>query len=81
VVIREDIPDRVLEERINALRIRSQTRNVAVDRGDLLNSERKKIAFLFLSEFAATLPDVAGDELAADDWALREMERLGFFRA
>ena len=81
VVIREDIPDRVLEERINALRVRGQTRNVAVDRGDLLNSARKKMAFLFLSEFAATLPDVAGDELAADDWALSEMERLGFFRA
>jgi len=81
VVIREEVPEKVLEGRINALRIRGQTRNVAVDRGDLLNSERKKLAYLFLCEFATTLPEVDGDELAADDRAFSEMERLGFFRS
>jgi len=80
MLVREDIPERVIEERINALRVRDQLKSVARDRADWLNSDRKALAFLFLNEYALSLPAIGGDELAADDWALSEMERFGFFK-
>jgi len=80
MLVREKIPDKVLDERMNALRIRSQIKNVAFDRADTLNSEQRKLAYLFLSEYASSLPDVRDDELLADDWAFTEMERLGYFK-
>ena len=80
LLIGEDIPETVLDDRINAMRIRSQLKGIAVDRADALNTEKKKLTFLFLNEYALTLPEMEGDELLADDWALREMDRLGFFR-
>lgn len=42
ILIKEHVSDRVMNERVNALRVRSQLKNVAFDRADLLNSERKK---------------------------------------
>ena len=80
MLIREYIPEGVVEERINALRLRDQLKNVAYDKADMLNSVRKKLAFLFLEEYTSSVPDLAGDELAADDWVFDEMERLGFFK-
>jgi hypothetical protein len=79
ILIKEHVSDRVMNERVNALRVRSQLKNVAFDRADLLNSDRKKLAYLFLSEFAVSLPDVQ-DDFLADDWSFDEMERLGFFK-
>lgn len=79
ILIAEMIPDEVLEERITALRIRSQLKSVGYDRADLLNSDMKKIAYLFLKEFAATNPELAADELAADTWVFEQMDQLGMF--
>ncbi len=73
------IPDEILEERIRALRIRNQIESVAYDRADLLNSDMKKVAYLFLKEYAVNIPDLADDELAADDWVFEQMEQLGMF--
>ena len=80
MLVKEIIPDRVLEGRINALSVRGQLKNVAIDRADRLNSDHKKLAYLFLSEYAASLPDVGDDEGLADDWAFEEMEKLGYFK-
>ncbi|HAM53203.1 MAG TPA: hypothetical protein DCP92_21820 [Nitrospiraceae bacterium] len=80
MLVREDVTEDVLEERINALRVRGQIQNIAVDRADLLNSIQKKLAYLFLSEYATSLTDLGDDELAADNWAFEEMKRLGFFK-
>lgn len=79
MLIKETIPDEVINERVNALRIRGQIKNVAFDRADMLNSDQKKLTYLFLSVYAASFPDVGDDELLADDWAFTEMERLGYF--
>lgn len=73
------IPDRVIEERINALRMRSQLKSVAFDRVDRLNSATRKLSYLFLKEYAAAIPDLAGDELASDEWVFEQMEQLGMF--
>jgi len=80
MLIKETIPDEVIGERVNALRIRGQIKSVAFDRADMLNSDQKKLAYLFLSEYAASLIDVGDDELLADDWAFTEMKRLGYFK-
>jgi len=79
MLIREDLPEEVIEERINAMRIRGQLMNIAVDRADRLDSVQKKLAWLFLSEYAQSLPEI-NDDLQADNWAFGEMERLGYFK-
>ncbi len=71
------IPDQVIEERINALRIRSQLKSVAFDRADLLNSATRKLSYLFLKEYASSIPDLKGDELASDEWVFEQMKWFG----
>ncbi len=80
MLIREYLPDEVIEARINAMRIRNQLRNLAFDRADLLDSAQNKLAFLFLSEYVTSLPGIGSDDLPADDWVFSEMERLGYFK-
>ena len=80
ILVRENVTENILEARINALRVRGQILNIAFDRADLLNSIQKKLAYLFLSEYASSLTDLGDDELAADNWAFEEMKRLGFFQ-
>ncbi len=79
MLIKEYISGEVMSERIRALGVRSQLKNVAFDRADALDSERKKLAYLFLSEYALSLPDVQ-DDFLADDWAFEQMNKFGFFK-
>lgn len=80
MLIRENIPDRIIEERITAMHLRGQVENVAFDRADKLDSDEKKLAFLFLQEYALSLTELGEDELLADKWAYEEMEKLGYFK-
>ena len=79
MLVRENIPEKVIDERINALRIRGQVQNAAVDRAELLDSDQKKLAYLFLSEYASSLPDIS-DELDADNWAFEQLEGFEFLK-
>lgn len=79
MLIAREITEEMLEERINALRIRNQLRNVSEDRSDRLNSATKKIAFLFLKEISLSIPGLVYDELAGDAWVFEQMERIGMF--
>ncbi|MHB8880286.1 MAG: hypothetical protein ACYC69_02115 [Thermodesulfovibrionales bacterium] len=79
--IRNHIPEDMLRQRIHALSVRNQTTNVALDNADRLNSDRKKLAYLFLSEYASSLAEITDDDRFADTWVFNEMERLGFFRS
>jgi hypothetical protein len=78
MLVAEEIPDEVIEERINALRIRSQLRSVTFDRADLLDTATKKLAYLFLKEYAAHTR-MADDDWAADEWVFDQMDRIGVF--
>jgi len=78
MLIKEYIPDKTLNERINALSIRGQLVSVAHDRAELVNSEEKKLAYLFLKEVAHGLHEIH-DELLADNWAIEEMKHAGLF--
>lgn len=79
MVVRENIPDKAIDERINGLMIRGQIRNVAYNRADSLDTIQKKLAYLFLSEYATSLPDIT-DELLSDDWVFGKMDELGYFK-
>lgn len=78
MLIKDDIPEEVVERRIEAVRIRDQVTNVAYQKADLLKTRNEKLAFLFLNEYARSLPD-APDDLLADQWAFDQMEKLGCF--
>jgi hypothetical protein len=77
LLIAKMIPDHILEQRINATRIRSQLKSVNYDRADLLNSPEKKLAYLFLKELSMNNPDLAYDDLAADEWIFGQLDRIG----
>jgi hypothetical protein len=79
MLIREDLPDNIIDERIRAVSIRNQISNVASGKTDMLDTPHRKLAFLFLNEYAYSLPEVV-DDLHADNWAFEEMERLGYFK-
>jgi hypothetical protein len=79
MLIASMIPDEVIEARINALRMRNQLKSVTFDRADLLNSATKKLAYLFLKEYAASIRDLENEEMASDDWVFAQMEHLGMF--
>lgn len=78
MLVRENLPSSVIDERIRAVGIRNQVTNVASSRADMLDTPHRKLAFLFLNEYAYSLPEVV-DDLLADKWAFEEMERLGYF--
>lgn len=78
-VINEVLTKDVVEGRLNALRVRSALVNVAQNRADLLDSDKKKLGYLILSEYAAVLPEM-DDEHLADEWCFKQMEKKGFFR-
>ncbi len=77
LLVASRIPDEILEERINATRIRSQLKSVYQDRADLLNSPEKKLAYLFLKELSLNNPELAYDDLAADEWIYGQLDRIG----
>lgn len=79
MVINDLLKKEVVEKRINALSVRSALVNVAHNRADMLDSEKKKLAYLILSEYAATV-QTPEDELLADQWVFDEMEKKGLFR-
>jgi hypothetical protein len=74
------IPDKVIEERINAVRIRSQLKNLGSDWTEKLNSPTRKIVYLFLKEYASAMTELAYDDIAADEWIFEQMERIGVFQ-
>ena len=78
-VIREFMQEEIVRERINALSVRSALFNVAHNKADMLDSEKKKLAYLILSEYAATI-QTPEDEMLADQWVFDELERHGYFR-
>jgi hypothetical protein len=79
LLVRESVPDEVIEQRILAVGVRDQVANVATSKAERLNSIQKKIAFLFLNEYAYSLPDIK-DDLQADEWAFTTMDELGYFK-
>ncbi len=78
VLVREEIPDSIIEQRIRAAEIRDQVLDVAQDKGKVLSTLRTRLAFLFLNEFAHMVPENHGDDLLADSWTFDFMKKIGY---
>lgn len=80
MVIQSEIPEETLDNLITSLGIRWSMKDNVTDISKQLNSTKKRMVFYFLKEYARSRKDFAGDELHEDDWAMKEMNNLGFFR-
>lgn len=80
MVVQSEISEDALDGIINGLSVRWTVRDVAADIPKRLNSIEKRLAYCFLKEIARTREDLAGDELFEDEWAITQMEKLGYFR-
>jgi hypothetical protein len=80
MVIQSEIPDETLDNLIISLGVRWSLKDNVTDMSKQLNSTKKRMVFYFLKEYARSRKDFAGDELHEDDWAMRTMDNLGFFR-
>jgi hypothetical protein len=78
--VQSEIHERVLDDIVRSLGVRWSLKDNVGDPSASLNSVKKRLAYCFLKEYARTLKGVAGNELLEDEWAMKEMERLGFFR-
>lgn len=79
LVLQKEMTDAALDGIINGLSMRWTVRDVAGDIEKRLNSTEKRLAYYLLKEYARTKQDLAGDELLEDEWAVSQMEKLGFF--
>lgn len=77
--VQEDIGEKTLDNVITALGVRWSLKDNVSDPAKLLNSVKKRLVYCFFKEYARTVDGAAGDDLLEDEWALREMEKLGFF--
>jgi uncharacterized protein YheU (UPF0270 family) len=80
MVIQSEIPEETLDNLITSLGVRWSLKDNAADISKQLNSTKKRMVFSFLKEYARSRKDFDGDELLEDDWAMKAMDKLGFFR-
>jgi len=80
MVIQSEIPEEALDHLITGLDVRWSLKDNAADISKKLNSTKKRMIFSFLKEYARARKDFDGDELHQDDWAIKAMDNLGFFR-
>ena len=80
MVIQSGIPEETLDKVITNLSVRWSLKDNATDISNKLNSTKKRMVFAFLKEYARSRKDFDDDELFQDDWAMKAMDNLGFFR-
>jgi len=80
MLVRQEISDDLLNGIINGLSVRWTVKDVATDIANRIGGSEKRLVWYFLKEYARTKEDLAGDELLEDQWAITEMENLGFFK-
>lgn len=79
MVIQSAVGEEMLDGVITNLSVSWSLRDNTADPSAKLNSIKKRLIFCFLKECAGTVKDIGGDELLEDEWAIRYMEKLGFF--
>ena len=79
LIAQSEVPQEQLSGVINGLSVRWALKDTATDIPAKLDSTKKRLGYCFLKDYARTVPNVGGDEMQEDEWALREMDRLGFF--
>ena len=79
MVVQDNIKDEILSDVIKNLGIRWSVKDNVTNFDNKFNSEKKKLAYCFLKEYARALEKTEGNELTEDEWVIDEMEYLGFF--
>jgi len=79
LIVQSEIQESMLDDMIRALSVRWSLKDNVSDPATALNSVKKRLAYCLLKECAKTVKGVAGDEFLEDGWAIKEMEKLGFF--
>ncbi len=79
MVVQSEVSEKVLNDIITGLDVRWQVVDNRVNLLLRFDSIEKKLAYCFLKEYARNESNLAEDERLEDEWAIREMERLGFF--
>jgi hypothetical protein len=64
---------------MKGLGVRWALKDTATDPENVLDSTKKKLAFCFLKEYSRTVEGIGRDEMLEDEWAIKEMGKLGFF--
>jgi len=80
MVIQSEVPDPMLDNLITGLGVRWSRIDNLTDSEKKLNSIKKRLVFSFLKEYSRSLSELRDDELLQDDWTLKAMEKLGFFK-
>ncbi len=78
MVIQDGISEEMLNDNMKGLSVRWALKSTTSDPEKILNSTKKRLAFFFLKEYARTVKDIGGDEMIEDEWAIKEMKKLGF---
>ena len=79
LIVQSEVQETMLDDVIRALSLRWSLKDNVSDPAASLNSVKKRLAYCLLKECAKTVKGVAGDDLIEDEWAIKEMEKLGFF--
>ncbi len=79
LIVDEEVDEGIFDDIITALSVRLSLRDNVSDPAILLNTTKKRITSCFLKEDAGMLSEIAGNQLIEDEWAIREMEKFGFF--
>jgi len=80
LIAQTEVAETQVDGVIKGLGVRWALKDTSTDVVSRLDSTRKRLGFCFLKDYSRTVPNVGGDEMREDAWAVTEMERLGFFR-
>jgi len=79
MVIQSDIRSDMIDDVIRNLGIRWSVKDNSVNIELKLNSLKKRLVYCFLKEYACSIKRIGEEDLVQDEWALAEMDNLGFF--
>ena len=80
MVMQSEIEEEVLNNIIDGVSVRWSMIDNTANIEDRLDSIKKRLVFCLLKEYARTGAGISENELHSDEWAITEMEKLGFFR-
>ena len=80
MVVQSEIADETLDNIINGLSVRWSLVDNSANIEERLNSSKKRLVYYLLKEYARAGLRLGDNELHCDEWAIKEMEKLGFFR-
>jgi len=78
MVIQAEIHEEMIADVIKNLGIRWSVKDNVTDMEKKLDTDRKRLGYCFLKEYARALQHVDGGELSEDEWVLEELEFIGY---